>query len=289
MTSILIGNFDGVHRGHQALIAKARDLCPGGLNVLTFAPHPRRYFQPDAPAFCIVNAGMKQERLKAHGIHDVITLPFDNALAALTAHAFIDQYLREQLQAKTVIVGDDFCFGKGRTGTVKTLQDQTAFVTHSIPLLHHQDCIVSSSQIRQHIRAGDIAAANALLGWDWFIDAVVEKGDQRGRELGYPTANIQFGDIIVPSYGVYAVKVKVAGVSYNGVANIGVRPMFALQTPLLEAHLFDFQGDLYGQSIQVYPIKKLRDEAYFDDLDGLIQQMDKDSVNARLALGLPID
>lgn len=289
MTSIVIGNFDGVHRGHQALIKKALGQSANPLSALTFAPHPRRYFQPDIPPFALCDDDSKGRLLREMGVDDVITLPFDAAMAGLSANAFIEKVLVKQLGVTQIFVGQDFHFGKGRDGSVVGLIADGRFDVQPIDLAREHAEIISSSRIRELIRLGQMNAANDLLGWQWFINGVVQTGDQRGRLLGYPTANVTMGDYVVPSYGIYASKIEVDGRIYGGVSNIGIRPMFEAPAPLLEAHIFDFDQDIYGHKIKVFPIQKIRDEANFEDLDALKRQMDDDSAKARLALASGIE
>ena len=284
MTSVLIGNFDGVHCGHQALIQKARDVTQETLTVLTFTPHPRSFFNPDIKPFRLSDDRTRAELLEHYGVDQVVTLAFDQALSALSAQQFINSVLIDRLGADTVIIGADFHFGKGRDGSTETLRSDGRLDVHVLNLVGDGAGAVSSSRIRQCMTAGDMGAANQLLGWDWFIRGTVIQGDQRGRLLGYPTANIDPGDMIVPAYGVYAVKVEWNGTYYQGVANIGVRPMYQLQSPLIEVFILDFNADLYGQEVKVFPVQKLRDEAVFDGEESLKKQMAQDVDDARLAL-----
>ncbi len=283
MTIVVIGNFDGVHKGHQALLNKAAEIDPQVV-VLTFEPHPRTYFAPDSDPYRITAAAMKTERLLQFGAEDVAALDFDAELAQLSAQEFIDHILIDHLQADHVLVGEDFMFGKDRSGDVDTLRSDGRFQTHIVPLISDTHGVLSSSAVRKFIKAGDMCSVNEVLGWDWEIRGLVQQGDQRGRELGYPTANIAMGQGICPAYGIYAVRIRIHGHIYGGVANIGIRPMFEVSQPLLEVHIFDFDEDIYGQEIDVLPVRKLRDEAKFDDLDALKRQMDVDAQEAKAEL-----
>lgn len=286
---MLIGNFDGVHRGHQALIEKASAVATGPLTALTFTPHPRSFFNPDLKPFRLCDDHMRTELLKQYGVDSVLTLPFDRDLAELSASEFIDQILIERLQADQVIIGADFHFGKGRGGSTETLRADGRLDVQVLNLVEAGGAVISSSRIRLHLSAAEMEQVNALLGWKWCIRGPVIQGDQRGRLLGYPTANLDPGCLMLPAYGIYAVRVYVNGKRYQGVANIGQRPMYHLEKPLVETFIFDFNADIYGQTISVIPVKKLRDEAAFDGEEDLKKQMAQDVADARLALGHSFD
>ncbi len=283
---VAIGNFDGVHLGHGILLARAKQVAADlGLPcaVLTFEPHPRSIFRPDDPPFRITPAALKAEKLKAQGVDDVIVLPFDWDFASLSAEDFIEKILKEKLKAAHIVVGADFCFGQLRKGNVQTIRDSGLPVTAVEKAEDGQSEILSSSRVRQFLRGGDIAAANAILGWDWEMRGVVIKGDQRGRELGFPTANFAIEDTIHPAYGVYAALAQIEGEDQwrKAATNIGIRPMYALATAQVETFIFDFTGDLYGKTLQLRPVKRLRGEAKFASIDELIAQMNKDCAQAR--------
>lgn len=288
--SAAIGNFDGVHRGHQHVIDLARR-PDAGLGIVTFEPHPREVFAPDAPPFRLMNAAARAHRLEKLGVDLLVELPFNAALSSLTAEAFAAQILRDRLGLSHVVIGADFCFGKGRTGTAETLRDlgrDLGFDVTIAPLLKGADGAVSSTAIRNALSAGAPETAADMLGHWHRIEGPVLHGEKRGRQLGYPTANMALDGLHVPKPGVYAVLVEVrdgphAG-TYHGVANLGVRPMFELETPNLETFLFDFSGDLYGATLSIGLVAYLRGEAKFDGLAPLIAQMDEDSRNARAAL-----
>ena len=290
-----IGNFDGVHLGHQAVIRLAQEAA-GRLNVpsgiLTFEPHPREFFAPDAPPFRLMNAVAKAHRLETLGIERLYELSFNVPLSGLTPEEFARDVLHTGLGLAHVVVGEDFCFGKGRAGTARDLirfgQDFGFGVTIS-PLLETGGIEVSSTRIREALSDGRPEDAARMLGHLHRIEGAVVRGDQRGRDLGYPTANMSIDGLHPPKFGVYAVRVRVldgaqAG-DYDGVASLGVRPMFGENRPNLETFLFDFSGDLYGMNLSIALVAYLRPEAKFDSLDALITQMDRDSAQAREILG----
>ncbi len=288
--SVAIGNFDGVHLGHQHVIDLARrDDSP--LGILTFEPHPREFFARDASPFRLMNAEAKANRLEKLGVDILYELPFNRALSELEAEAFARDILSEGLGLTHVVVGADFCFGKGRIGTAKGLVEygkRFGFDVTIAELLAGQSGAVSSTAIRAALSEGRPRDAAKMLGHWHRIEGPVIHGEKRGRQLGYPTANMSLEGLHVPRLGVYAVLVDVldgphAG-SYNGVASLGVRPMFNGEEPNLETFLFDFTGDLYGAEMSVALIAFLRPEAKFDGLDALIAQMDNDSAQARAIL-----
>ena len=288
--SVAIGNFDGVHLGHQHVIELARrDDSP--LGILTFEPHPREFFARDASPFRLMNAEAKANRLEKLGVDILYELPFNRALSELEAEAFARDILSEGLGLTHVVVGADFCFGKGRSGTAQGLVEfgqRFGFDVTIAELLAGQSGAVSSTAIRAALSEGLPRDAAKMLGHWHRIEGPVIHGEKRGRQLGYPTANMSLEGLHVPRLGVYAVSVDVldgphAG-SYNGVASLGVRPMFNGEEPNLETFLFDFTGDLYGAEMSVALIDFLRPEAKFDGLDALIAQMDNDSAQARAIL-----
>jgi riboflavin kinase/FMN adenylyltransferase len=289
-----IGNFDGVHLGHQAVLALARhEAARFGVmaGVMTFEPHPRQYFAPDAPPFRLMNAAARAHRLEKLGIDVLYELPFNAALAALPAEDFARVIVAERLGLSHVVVGADFCFGKGRTGTAATLRDLGARFGFGVTVAGMVDLgagEVSSTAIRAALSEGRPRDAAAMLGHWHRIEGPVIRGDQRGRDLGYPTANMSIAGLHPPRFGVYAVRVDVldgpfAG-SHDGAASIGVRPMFGENQPNCETFLFDFKGDLYGATLSVALVDYLRPEMRFDSLDGLIAQMGADCARARAIL-----
>lgn len=289
---VVIGNFDGVHIGHQALLSRARSLAEElnkKLAVLTFEPHPRRLFRPDDPPFRITPVSTKHMRLQACGVDMVYSLPFDWDFASQSAEEFIQNVLTDGIVPAHIIVGDDFCFGQLRKGTAETLKDAGYEVTVVTKIKDTHGIDFSSSDIRQALRKGEIKKANEMLGWDWEMRGEIVKGDQRGRELGYPTANVQLQETLHPAYGVYATLVKLADEGDDApwmaaATNIGIRPMFELKIGQVEAHILDFDRDIYGKTLRIKPIKKLRGEAKFDSLDELITQIDKDCAATRSLL-----
>lgn len=287
---VAIGNFDGVHLGHQSVIALARAAAAERqvpLGIVTFEPHPRSFFAPDAPPFRLMNANAKAARLEKLGINQLYEIPFNAELASLTADEFIDQVLVWGLGVQHVVIGADFRFGKGRTGSVETLQAADFGVTVA-PLVSDGKGDYSSTAIREALSAGKPDEAARVLGHWHRIEGQVEKGDQRGRDLGYPTANITMDDLHQPKYGVYAVIVDIKSGAYegryHGAASMGVRPTFGVNHPNLESYLFDFEGDIYGADISVALVSYIRPEEKFDDLTALIKQMDDDCEKARKVL-----
>lgn len=291
---IAIGNFDGVHRGHQALLAQARDIAKAAgkpFGVLTFEPHPRHLFRPDDPSFRLTTPDLKAERLELCDVDFLYALPFDWDFASLTAEQFITKILKEALGASHVVIGYDFCFGQLRKGTPATILDSGLPVTIVEKISDQSAEAFSSSAIRKSLRLGDLDRANELLGWPWELRGVVQVGDRRGRELGFPTANMRLGSLLHPAYGIYATWLKVVeddgseSAWLPSATNIGIRPMFALSEGQVEAHIFDFARDIYGKTIRVRPVKRLRGEAKFDSLEALIDQMNRDCAEARVILG----
>lgn len=289
--SAAIGNFDGVHKGHQAVIDIARRTATdrnAPLGIVTFEPHPREFFAPDAPPFRLMNAEAKSNRLAKLGIDHLYQLPFDATLAGLSAEAFAQEVIADGLGLSHVVVGEDFCFGKGRKGTAQDLVrfgQQMGFDVTLAKLLERDGGAVSSTAIRTALANGRPGDAAEMLGHWHRIDGPVGQGDQRGRDLGYPTANMSITGLHPPRFGVYAVLVDVltgphVG-SYKGAASIGVRPMFGENIPNCESFLFDFSGDLYGAHLSVALVEYLRPEAKFDSLEALITQMDADCARAR--------
>jgi riboflavin kinase/FMN adenylyltransferase len=288
-TSVAMGNFDGVHRGHQSVIDLARGSAP--LGIVTFEPHPRQFFAPDAPAFRLMNAEARANRLARLGVDHLFQLPFDSTLASLTPEAFVTEVLADGLGISHVVVGADFCFGKGRKGKADDLAKlcaETGIRTTIAPLVTEAGAEISSTQIRKSLSEGRPRDAAVMLGHWHRIDGAVRHGEKRGRELGYPTANMSVDGLHLPKLGVYAVLVDILTGpqkgSYQGAASLGVRPMFGINTPNLESFLFDFNGDLYGQHLSVALVDYLRPEMKFDGLPALVAQMDADCRQARAIL-----
>ncbi|MCK0097051.1 bifunctional riboflavin kinase/FAD synthetase [Yoonia sp. F2084L] len=286
-----IGNFDGVHIGHQAVIDLARKAAKEAkapLGIMTFEPHPRSYFSRDPNPFRLMNAEARANRLAKLGVEKLYEVPFNEALASLSPHDFAQTIIADQLGLKHIVVGADFCFGKGRSGTVQHLQAfgaEMGFGVTIAPIVAIDTANVSSTAIRQALSDGKPRDAAAMLGHWHRIEGEVIRGDQRGRDLGYPTANMSITGLHPPKFGVYAVKVDVLDGphkgTYDGAASIGVRPMFGENVPNCETFIFDFKGDLYGATLSVALVDFLRPELKFDGLDALITQMDADCVTAR--------
>ena len=288
---IAMGNFDGVHLGHQSVIALARAAAATNnapLGVVTFEPHPRQLFAPDAPDFRLMNAETRAHRINKLGIEALYELPFNTALSQLTAEEFARAVLAEGLKVKHVVIGADFRFGKGRQGDAEMLCEfgkQMGFGVTVAPLVSDDKGDYSSTAIREALSTGHPEDAARILGHWHRIDGIVEKGDQRGRELGFPTANISLGGLHLPKFGVYAVFFDVLdsphkGV-YRGAASLGIRPTFGINNPNLETFLFDFSGDLYGASVSVALVAYQRPEEKFDSLEDLIKQMNIDCFDSR--------
>jgi len=293
---VAIGNFDGVHRGHQAILHMTADLA-GRLGcrhaVLTFEPHPRRFFQPDAPPFQLTSFRLKARLIESLGVDHIFFLTFNRALSELSAEAFMRDILVRDLQIRHAIVGDNFRFGHKRAGTVSDLEKLGAELGFGVTVLDRitgpDDEPYSSTAVRRYLQAGDPTRAALLLGRYWEIEGRVQSGAKLGRNLGFPTANIPLGETLEPARGIYAVRAGVdrgeRTVWHPGVANLGVRPTLGDDGQvLLEVHLFDFDGDLYGQHMRVALVDYLRPEWKFDSLDALTLQMQEDSRRARVIL-----
>lgn len=287
-----VGAFDGVHRGHQAVIGAAREAANrlgAPLAVVTFEPHPRRWFQPDAAPFRLMSLAQMARALEAQGVKRLYVLPFDAEMAAMSDEAFARDVLAKGLGLRHAAVGFDFTYGKGRTGSPEALTRIGRDLGFSVSVTERVDdrsgLKLSSSAVREALAAGDMARATRILGRPFAIDGEVVHGDKRGRTIGVPTANVRLGDYMRPAYGVFATRTRLAdGRLVDGVANLGVRPMFETPEPLLEVWLFDFSGDLYGQVVETQLIERLRGEMSFDGLDALKVQIEADAKAARAAL-----
>ncbi len=285
---VAIGNFDGVHRGHCAVIGEARRLAAGGpALVLTFEPHPRAYFCPEPPLFRLADVPTRLRLLANTRIDGVVLKAFDAALASLDADAFVDQVLVGQLAVAGVVVGEDFHFGRGRLGTPDKLRaagKAHGFAVSFVPPLIVDGTVASSSVIRARLAEGDVAGAARLIGRPWFVSGEVVHGEKRGRELSFPTANLALDPGCRLAHGIYAVKVGIGARVYDGVASFGRRPTFDNGAPLLETFIFDFAGDLYGQTIEVAFIDFIRPELKFDGLEALVAAMNEDVAKAKAIL-----
>ena len=284
---VAMGNFDGVHLGHRAVIDAARRM---GLAhgkpafAVTFEPHPRSYFSPNTPQFRLTDETAKLRLLAATGLAGAVMMTFDKRRAETTAQDFIHHDLIERLGISGIAVGYDFHFGKGRVGSPGLLVAEAPRLGIEVDVQAHVDIAerpVSSSAIRMALAEGQIDEATAMLGGPWFINGEVIHGEKRGRDLGYPTANIRLDKNCGLKHGIYAVRVGRSGQRFDGVASFGRRPTFDNGAPLLEVFLFDFKGDLYGNRLDVAFIAFLREELKFDGVDALIRQMDGDSRAAR--------
>jgi riboflavin kinase/FMN adenylyltransferase len=292
---VAIGNFDGVHRGHRAVIAAvlARAKALGrAAAALTFEPHPRSFFRPDEPLFRLTDERAKLRLLAATGLGGAIVLRFDAALAGLSAQDFVERILVGRFAVAGVAIGPDFHFGLKRAGSPDYLAAQGAklgFAVDVVPRFEDAGRPVRSGPIRAALAAGRVAEANELLGYPWFVSAEVVHGDKRGRDFGYPTANLRLDPACGLKHGIYAVRAGVGGHRYDGVASFGRRPMFDQGTVLLEVFLFDFSGDLYGEVIDVAFIDWIRPELKFDSVEDLVRRMNEDARLARAALSAAPD
>ncbi|MEE4316310.1 MAG: bifunctional riboflavin kinase/FAD synthetase [Erythrobacter sp.] len=295
---IALGNFDGFHRGHQAVAGEAIRWAQaeGRPSIIaTFDPHPVRFFRPDVPPFRLTTLEQRQELYLAAGATAMLVFHFDAELAGTSAEDFIRTILIDRFGAHGVVTGGDFTFGKGAKGNVellRTLGTELGLKSRVVEAVAEGGEVVSSSRIRQALRDGDPQLAARLLTRPFAIRGIVEHGDKRGRTIGYPTANLAIDSYLRPKYGIYAVtgRILATGQLLHGAANIGIRPQFEPPKELLEPYFFEFAGDLYGQEIEVAFHHFLRGEAKFDSLDALIEQMDKDCAEARRLLSaLPDD
>ena len=292
---VALGNFDGFHLGHQAVVGRAvarghHERRP--VIVATFDPHPVRFFKPDLPPFRLTSLDQREALFAHAGADAMLVFDFDAELAATSAEDFV-ALLGDTIGAAGVVTGGDFTFGRGRAGNAEVLRYLAAArgiaaeAVHAIALDGEP---VSSSRIRSALAEGDPGTATHMLSRPFAVQGVVEQGDRRGRELGYPTANLGLGDYQRPKYGIYAVRVTLPdGSEHAGVASLGVRPTYQPPTEWLEAYLFDWDGDLYGQTIEVALHHYLRPEAKFDSAEALVAAMDDDAMRARDLLGAPAD
>jgi riboflavin kinase / FMN adenylyltransferase len=289
---IALGNFDGFHRGHQAVAGEAIAWAQaeGRPSIIaTFDPHPVRFFKPDAAPFRLTTLEQRQELYLAEGATAMLVFHFDAELSSTSAEDFIQRILIERFGAHGVVTGGDFTFGKGAKGNVELLRTRGAELglqSRVVEPVADDDDVISSSRIRTALREGDPQLAARLLTRPFAIRGIVEHGDKRGRTIGYPTANLAIEHYLRPKYGIYAVtgRILATGQTLKGAANIGIRPQFEPPKELLEPFFFDFSGDLYGQEIEVAFHHYLRGEAKFDTLDALMAQMDKDCAEARRLL-----
>ena len=288
---IALGNFDGFHKGHQAVadraVLHARD-DKRPVIIATFDPHPVRHFKPDIAPFRLTTLDQREELFGEFGADAMLVFEFGDELAATSAQSFVEDLLLDRFGIAGLVTGNDFVFGKGRAGDVVMLAEMAqrhGFFTEITAPIADEGEIVSSSRIREALQAGDCATATRLLTRPFTIRGEVIHGAKQGRDLGYPTANIDLGPYLRPRYGIYAVRARLAdGTALDGAANLGIRPSFDPPVELLEPYFFNFDGDLYGKTIEIELIEFLRPEQRFDELDALKAQMAKDCENARQKL-----
>jgi len=290
--SIALGNFDGLHAGHRAVMEAARLAGHGKFSVATFEPPPRAYFRPGDPPFRIFRPERRNAAILAAGASTVFELPFNGEMAAMTDEGFVRNVLVDGLGAKHVSVGFDFRFGRGRMGHAQRLSSLGRALGFGVTIVEEVEghgAKASSTAIRQALMAGEPELAAKMLGSPWVADGVVESGERNGRKLGFPTANLQLGELVHPKHGVYAVRARIEGEAgwRAGVANFGRTPTTGLRDPLLETHIFDFAGDIYGKRLEVQLVAYLRPEKKFDSLDLMVEQMHADAAEARAILATP--
>ena len=290
---VALGNFDGFHLGHQAVVNRAvqrafHERRP--VVAATFDPHPVKFFKPDVPPFRLTTLDQRFALFAHAGADAMLVFEFNAALASMDAEEFVADVLAQRIRAAGVVTGDDFSFGKGRRGDVALLAklgEQHGVRAEAVPQVTLDGERISSGRIREALVAGDTGTATHMLSRDYAIEGVVQQGDRRGRELGYPTANLELGDYQRPKYGIYAVRVTLDdGSELAGVASLGVRPTFDPPTELLEAHLFGFDGDLYGRKIEVALHAFIREEKKFADVETLVAHMRGDEAQARVLLAI---
>ena len=287
---VAIGNFDGVHRGHRQVIGAALDRAAQlgrKAAALTFSPHPRKFFRPEVPLFSLSSERNKLRLLAATGLDGAIVFQFDAAFAATTAEDFVRRILVEKFGVGGVAIGYDFHFGKGRAGSPNFLSfegTRLGFPVDVVPPLEDEGRPVSSGSIRETLAQGKVVEAAELLGAPWFISGEVIHGEKRGRELGFPTANIRLDPSCALKHGIYAVRADIDGQRVDGVASFGTRPMFDDGAPLLEIFLLDYEGDLYGKTLDVAFIGWIRHEQKFPSIEALKKHMMADVAQARAAL-----
>ena len=288
---VALGNFDGFHRGHQAVVARARGIAHAEgrpLIVATFSPHPSRIFHPDAPFFRLTTLDQRERLFAAAGANAMLVFHFNRALAEVSADDFVKDWLINRIGAAAVVTGQDFTYGKGRAGSVDLLQQrgpELGLRAESVGPVSDAEGPISSSRIREALQNGDCETATRLLTRPFAIEGEVQHGDKLGRSIGFPTANIPFDRYQRPAFGIYAVRGHLPdGRIVGGAANLGIRPTFDPPKELFEPHFFDFSGDLYGQTIEVDLVHYIRPEAKFDTLEALIAQIEADCAEAKRVL-----
>lgn len=286
---LTIGNFDGVHLGHQALVStvveKAKNMGSGSA-LVTFHPHPQQVLG-NRPVPQLTSLEQRLEIFESLGLDQVTVVPFTKDLASMSAEAFVDEFLLPHFQLRTLVIGYDFAFGKNRAGTadvLSALSKRHGFEFEVFPPVEQNEEIVSSTTIREALKNGDFSMASRLLGRPWGVRGLVAHGPQLGRTLGFPTLNLIPSFLLPLSYGVYASRVRWQGKLYDGVSNYGIKPTVGTETPLLETHLFDFHKEIYGETHEVFPLARLRKEQKFPSLDALKNQIAKDSEQAKAFL-----
>ena len=293
---IALGNFDGLHRGHQAVIAEAKaiaDRLNAPLGIGLFRPHPFRFFKPEAPPFRLMSPAVRAEVMASLGVERLYEIPFDVALRDMDDTEFVERVLHQGLGIKHVVVGEDYGFGKNRCGNVESLTrlcgERGIGVTPMKPVgLHALYGKYGSTEIRKALKQGDVFHAAHMLSRPWIVDGVVQKGQQRGRTINFPTANLEFGDLVRPKFGVYCVEVKLDG-EYDwipAIANTGSRPTVGGEDARLEVHIFDFDRDIYGSHIQVRFRSFVRPEQKFESFDHLRAQIERDCAGTKTLFGM---
>lgn len=293
---IALGNFDGLHRGHQAVIAQAKSIADdlgAPLGIGLFRPHPYRYFKPDAPPFRLMSAAIRAEIMPSLGVDFLYEIPFDAELRERDDVQFVEDVLHQGLGIKHVVVGDDYGFGKNRCGDVESLTrlcaERAIGVSALSPIgLHRQYGKYGSTEIRTALRQGDVFHAAHMLSRPWIVDGLVQQGQKRGRTINFPTANLEFGDLVRPKFGVYCTEVKLENSDawLPAIANTGSRPTVGGEEARLEVHIFDFDKDIYGQHIQVRLRSFVRAEQKFESFEHLKAQITRDSEGARALFGI---
>lgn len=292
---IALGNFDGLHRGHQAVISTAKSIADdlsAPLGIGLFRPHPYRFFKPDAAPFRLMSAQIRAEIMPTLGVSHLYEIPFTDALRDMDDTDFVETVLHQGLGIAHVVVGEDYGFGKNRCGDVNSLRrlcaERGIGVTALAPVgLHRFYGKYGSTEIRQALQKGDVFHAAHMLSRPWAVDGLVQKGAQRGRTINFPTANLEFADLVRPKFGVYAVEVTLPNGEHRyGVANTGVRPTVGGEVARLEVNIFGFDADIYGQRLIVHFRAFIRDEKKFDSFDDLKAQIHKDAMGAKALFGL---
>ncbi len=276
---VALGNFDGVHKGHRKIIEETIKIAKDKKTksaVMTFEPHPAAILRPDNKNFRLTDLKMKEKLISEIGADFLFTIPFTEDFSKITAEDFIKTILIDSLQVKHVVIGHDFIFGHNRTGNPDFMQKKSAELSFGITIISaikDENEICSSTSVREALRQGDLKRVNKILGRNYSIDGLVIKGDARGRQIGFPTANINLGDLIRPAFGVYAVKIRLEDKIYNAVANIGIRPTFGKESELLEVHIFNFDKNIYDSSVNIEFIDYIRTETKFKNVDELTKQI----------------